>query len=343
MLAGRAVAKCTSCATEEMTCVGGGKESSWEWAMDEDFGFYEDLDGGGSNGGGGGDSYSNNDDVPAAAIISCCSPHRIDDARPETLETSPPILSETMVDQIAEDGLPWSMQDMKWIRIFATSRDGKTFGTFMRSVRNVSHTIIVASTSNGKIVGGFAADVWSGRKVLASSSSSSLSREEINHAFLFVVEPAAANTAIIMTDDADKAGSSLSLQQSRLGRFIPGLEGVASSPTSPIEFDFDSPAISPSKNKVVVDNNKEQQHVHIFKPSLTRPAGLKQVCQLGNKFISLGDEGGEHRNFLAIENSFSRGVTMMMTSSSNSDGGGMITEEFGVVDFEVYCLSDDDD
>lgn len=277
----------------------------WEWEMG-DFGFYEDLD---DDGDGINSSSSTSSNTSTA---SSCS-DRIDDPRPATLKSSPPILSSSMIDQISDDGLPWSMQDMKWTRIFASSRDGIAFGTFLRSVRNVSQTIIVASTSDGKVVGGYVEDVWSGRKNVASS------REEMNHAFLFVVEPPAAATAT-MTDDNNKT------EQSRFGRFIPGLEEIASSPTGVLEFDFDSLSISSSNNKV--DNNTKKEQLHIFKPS-PRQASLKQVCQLGNKFISLEDEG--HMNFLSIENSFSRGrVTMDSTIT-----------EFGVVDFEVYCLSDD--
>mmetsp|Transcript_17559 Transcript_17559/g.35047 ORF Transcript_17559/g.35047 Transcript_17559/m.35047 type:complete len:324 (+) Transcript_17559:123-1094(+) len=313
-----------------------------EWEMG-DFGFYQDLD----DDDGVVDSSltlssssSSNlfsaPPTPATTTASSCSPHRtIDDPNPSTLTTSPPILSPTIIDTLAEDGgLPWSMQDMNWVRIFNLERDGTSFGQFMRSVRNVEHTVIVAKTESGMIVGGYVADVWSGRK--------SRAEEERGHnAFLFVVQPPAAPA---MTDDDDNNAGvfpSQQQQQFRVKRFIPGLEDIASSPTGVLEFNFDTLSLSSSSDKKI-DHNKEQQ-VHIFKPS-PRQASLKQVCQLGNKLISLGDDDtdllhdDDHmKNFMTIENSFSKGQVTMTSSD-----GGCITEEFDVVNFEVYCLSDDD-
>jgi len=311
-----------------------------EWEMG-DFGFYQDLD---DDDGGVDSSFTLSSSssnlfsappTPATTTNSSCSPHRtIDDPNPSTLASSPPILSPTIIDTLAEDGgLPWSMQDMNWVRLFNSERDGTSFGQFMRSVRNVEHTVIVAKTESGMIVGGYVADVWSGRK-------SRVGEERGHNAFLFVVQPPAAAKAA-MTDDDDNNEVSPSQQQFRVKRFIPGLEDIASSPTGVLEFNFDTLSLSSSSDKKI-DHNKEQQ-VHIFKPS-PRQASLKQVCQLGNKLISLGDDDtdllhDDHhmKNFMTIENSFSKGQVTMTSSD-----GGCITEEFDVVNFEVYCLSDDD-
>eukprot|EP00577_Skeletonema_sp_RCC1716_P019542 CAMPEP_0113390742 /NCGR_PEP_ID=MMETSP0013_2-20120614/10332_1 /TAXON_ID=2843 ORGANISM="Skeletonema costatum, Strain 1716" /NCGR_SAMPLE_ID=MMETSP0013_2 /ASSEMBLY_ACC=CAM_ASM_000158 /LENGTH=322 /DNA_ID=CAMNT_0000273925 /DNA_START=11 /DNA_END=979 /DNA_ORIENTATION=- /assembly_acc=CAM_ASM_000158 len=312
-----------------------------EWEMG-DFGFYQDLD----DDDGVVDSSltlssssSSNlfsaPPTPATTTASSCSPHRtIDDPNPSTLTTSPPILSPTIIDTLAEDGgLPWSMQDMNWVRIFNLERDGTSFGQFMRSVRNVEHTVIVAKTESGMIVGGYVADVWSGRK--------RVEEERGHNAFLFVVQPPAAAEAAMTDYDNKEVSPSQQQQQFRVKRFIPGLEDIASSPTGVLEFNFDTLSLSSSSDKKI-DHNKEQQ-VHIFKPS-PRQASLKQVCQLGNKLISLGDDDtdllhdDDHmKNFMTIENSFSKGQVTMTSSD-----GGCITEEFDVVNFEVYCLSDDD-
>ncbi|KAK1741333.1 hypothetical protein QTG54_007811 [Skeletonema marinoi] len=305
-----------------------------EWEMG-DFGFYQDLDDDDNVDSTLSSSSSSNlfsaSPTPATTTASC-SPHRtIDDPQPSTLASSPPILSPTIMDTLAEDGgLPWSMQDMNWVRLFNLERDGTSFGQFMRSVRNVEHTVIVAKTESGMIVGGYVADVWSGRKSRVG--------EEMNHnAFLFVVQPPAAPA---MTDDDNKEVSpSQQQQQFRVKRFIPGLEDIASSPTGVLEFNFDTLSLHSSSDKIV----DKEQVVHIFKPS-PRQASLKQVCQLGNKLISLGDDDtdllhDDHhmKNFMTIENSFSKGQVTMTSSD-----GGCITEEFDVVNFEVYCLSDDD-
>ena len=379
------------------------EEESFEWDMGDNFGFYEDLEdddddfgrGGGGSGGYGYESCSSSTAVaiiPSSPATPSSPPHNsnndsiIHDIHPETLQTTPPILSSSLATKISEDGLPWSMQleDMKWIRIFASSRDGCTFGTFMRNVRNVSHTIIVARTSSGKVVGGYATDVWSGRKVVAAPTTAATSTSS-SHAFLFVVEqPAAATTAIngnVKTTPIAAAAveSPSHSQQKRQAhqnyskRFIPGLEEIASSPTSPLEFDFDLERLNAKKISSMIPQEQEENNiikvksdepqVHIFKPSPRKhpqhqqggghcyhsSSSFKQVCQLGNKFISLGDEydhdDENHCLKLTIENSFSRGGITTTTTSSfkNKNGSGCIstTEEFDIVDFEVYYLSDD--
>ena len=210
---------------------------------------------------------------------------------------------------------------MNFMRIFSSSRDGTSFGHFMRSVRNVSNTIVVAQTSSGMVVGGFVMDVWSGRK----------KEEKNNHSFLFVVDNDEPTTSSQASDEL------LLPQQETVKRFIPGLEDLASSPTGVLEFNFDSLSLSPDNKSST--NKEEQKMVHIFKPS-PKQASLKQVCQLGNKLISLGDDNDNimnKKNLLTIEHSFSKGEVTM-----TSNDGAYITEEFDVVNFEVYCLSDDD-
>merc|ERR1712194_409105 len=79
-----------------------------------------------------------------------------------------------------------------WERLFASSRDGQSFGTFMRRVRGHSQTIVVAKTSDGRIVGGYATDVWSGRK------QPSRTEDDASHAFLFVVEQPDIKTDVMI-------------------------------------------------------------------------------------------------------------------------------------------------
>ena len=364
------------------------EEESFEWDMGDNFGFYEDLEDDDDDFGRGGGDYESCSSSTAVAIIpsSPATPSSplsnnvdniIHDIHPETLQTTPPILSSSLATKISENGLPWSMQneDMKWIRIFASSRDGCAFGTFMRNVRNVSHTVIVARTSSGKVVGGYATDVWSGRKVVVAPTTTTATSTSSSHAFLFVVEQPANAAAInrnvkttpIAAAVESPPHSQQQAHQNYSKRFIPGLEEIASSPTSPLEFDFNLETLNAKKKKSSMRIPQEQEEnniikvksdepqVHIFKPSTRKhpqhqQSSLKQVCQLGNKFISLGDENDNDENHclkLTIENSFSRGgiTTTTTTSSSfkNKNGSGCIstTEEFDIVDFEVYYLSDD--
>lgn len=340
-------------------------DEEWgEWEMGDDFGFYQDLDSEDNDhyyfdstvltySSSSSNLFSGGPPTPPSDISSssCCSPYHhhdaIEDPQPCTLTSYPPILSSSTIDQLNEHALPWSLQDTNWVRIFSSNRDGTSFGHFMRSVRNVRNTIVVAKTGSGKVVGGFSMDVWSGRKTTQPGE------ERRTHAFLFVVEPpppaAAATVVDIASTNSNKVKVSPS-QQIRVKRFIPGLEDLASSPTGVLEFNFDALSLS-CNDKIVINNNnnKEEVEVHIFKPSSSRQqAPLKQVCQLGKKFISLGQEeeedadddstGMKQQNLLTIENSFSKGEVSMTLND-----GRCIMEEFEVVDFEVYCLSDDDD
>ena len=277
--------------------------------MEDDYGFYEDLDTDEESTAATTHlSMSCSDEDGAPLSIPICA-SRIDDEDPDSLHSSPPILSPFMVDTIAEDGLPWSMQDTQWDRLYASDRDGASFATFLRRVRGHDQTIIVAKTSDGRIVGGYATDVWSGRKQQQSAST----QGKANHAFLFVVEPAPKNS---VNQPATPVGNT----------FIPGLGDFGTSPTSALDFDFHQLSVSSSSKK---RDEKNKPHVKIFKPSQKHTA-MKQACQIGNKFISMTDINSDLS--LVIENSFSRGVTR---TQENRD------EEFTIVSFEVYGFSED--
>lgn len=273
--------------------------------MEDDYGFYEDIDISDRSATATAAQYptptmsglSNDDDTLS---ITCGS--RIEDDNEDSLISSPPILSPFMVDMIVEDGLPWSMQDCQFNRLFASSRDGESFSTFMRSVRGHDQTIIVAKTSDGRIFGGHATNVWSGRKQSEVSSQG-----ETNHSFLFAIEPPSNNKT--------KHQAPISTNTS----FIPGLGDLGTSPTSALDFDFGQLSLSKQYD------NKKKPHVNIFKPSQK----FKQACQISNKMISMVDD--DNNLSLSIENSFSRGVSCT---------GDNRQEEFTIVEFEVYSLED---
>jgi len=204
-----------------------------------------------------------------AQAVQVCGSRIEDDDDPDSLVTSPPILTPSLVDAISEDGLPWSMQDARWDRLFASSRDGTSFGTFLRRVRGHGQTVIVARTSDGRIVGGYATDVWSGRK--------RSSRNEASDSFLFVADrPAAAKAKRAATTPAAHT-------------FIPGLAELGTSPTSAFDFDFHHSPVP------------EKPRVEIYKTE------LKQTCQVGNKFISMSNGDGDLS--LIVDSSFSHGAS----------------------------------
>ena len=254
--------------------------------QDNDYGFFDILD----------------DDEPFTSSpigIPSGSDRYIKDQLPGSLEDFPPILNPIMVEQIVEEGLPWSMQDMQWNRLFASSRDGGSFGAFMRNVRGHQSTIIVARTNDGHIVGGFATEQWSGRK---SNNGCNLS----NHAFLFSVSSSSAE---------DNSNSPVGQSS-----YIPGIDMFGSSPTSTLGFEHAS--------RILFGEN-DKNHVAIHKQHNNRM--FKQVCQVGNKYIAMGDGGDVDSFGLSIGSSFSKGSTSISVTNK---------ENLTIIEFEVYGFSE---
>merc|ERR1711862_205063 len=255
---------------------------------DEDYGFYEEL-------GYQAEQSNSNDECYMAPVL-------VDDGDATSLLSSPPILSSKEVACISEY-LPWSLADCRWHRLFATSRDGASFSTFMRRVRGHGQTVIVARTTDGRVVGGFASEMWSGRRIIHPCSDAREKREqpstaEADQSFLFVI------------DNANKTQTNIIANRT----FIPGYEMFGSSPMSALEY-FDTLSL------------EDDQQVEIIKPSKSS-SGLKQVCQFSMKNLSLvGDD-----LCLTINGNFSTGVICMR---------GNAREDFEVTEFEVYSLLDE--
>merc|ERR1712060_953895 len=167
-------------------------------------------------------------------------------------------------------------------------------------------TVIVARTTDGRVVGGFASEMWSGRRMIRPCSDAREKREQpsaaegADQSFLFVIDTANKNKTQPNTI-ATRA-------------FIPGYEMFGSSPTSTLDY-FDTLSL------------EDDQQVEIIKP-LKSSSGLKQVCQLSSKNLSLvGDD-----LCLTINGNFSTGVICMR---------GNACEDFEVTEFEVYSLLDE--
>jgi hypothetical protein len=216
-----------------------------------------------------------------------------DDDDRSAVEEPSSILTPSIIEQL-------SLQTDEWECLFSSTRDGPSFGTFMRHVRGHMRTIVLAKAVDGQIYGVYATDAWSGRGRTAGRS---------DETFLFEVPTSAA-----------KRGQMSPLAQpsshASFGSFIPGLDNLmGSSPTSAI--DFDTANISSSSKTVGAS-------IDVVKSSSTT-CGFNQVCQLSNKFIGVSD--GEVS--FSIEGSFSRGSTQSATQNR---------KEFDIVEFEVYGL-----
>ena len=223
----------------------------------------------------------------------------VDDSR-STNEYPSQILTQSIIERL-------SLRDQKWECLFSSSRDGPSFGTLMRQVRGHTRTIVVAKADNGKIYGAYATDPWSGRHTIRGGTEAS--------SFLFEVPPSYAKKGLMSPLAPPSSHASF-------GSFIPGLNKnlLSTSPTSSMDFEMANFSLAPKCDANI------GALIDIMKSSDTS-RGFKQVCHLGNKFISISNGDVS----LAIENSFSHGTI---------EGSFKETKEFKIVGFEVHALSE---
>jgi len=80
---------------------------------------------------------------------------------PTELYHAPPIISEEMLRQLVEDGLPSSFQIYSnWKRLFSISVHGDCVSTMMERCGHFRRTLIVGKAGDGTILGGFASEPW---------------------------------------------------------------------------------------------------------------------------------------------------------------------------------------
>jgi hypothetical protein len=228
---------------------------------------------------------------------------------PLPLARPPPIPTRRIVEAVIEEGglLPRSMRHSRCDRLYSSSRDGASFGTFLRRVRGRNGTLVVATTAGGRVVGGYAADAWSGRgregsRIAAATGNADDGDRDDGGAFLFVADPPSPSS-----DGSEPASTPPPAAEAHA--FIPGLD-------------------ERRRDHGMMKKTKKKPRVEIFKPS--RRSSLRQACRIGSECISMSDgEGGGLS--LVIENSFSSGA-----SHIGDDRG-----EFAIVEFEVYGFAEE--
>jgi len=257
--------------------------------------------------------------------------------------------------------LPWSMQDSRWNRLFAAARDDvdgpSSFVTFMRRVRDHDQTIIVAKSSTGRIVGGYATNVWSGRR-----RNNTKQQHSKDYDFLFVVKSPTTTTTTSTKSKLLHTGMTFmneDHQQLLLGK----------SPTSTAShFDTSSSSSNSSststKHRRCNNNDSKKPRIEIFKQdhnhqkyddvsTTTTTAGSssssswKQAYHMGRTLLSMSsDTSSCGKLSLVIHHSFSRGEISLGgsggTTREEGVGNDCTMEEFDIVEFEVYGLTDED-
>jgi hypothetical protein len=113
-------------------------------------------------------------------------PVNLEPEPPSALTACPRILTANMMHQLMEEALPVNLKTARWDRIYALGRDGDDFDTMTHNCANFKNTIIVAVTTQGHILGGYAAAPW----VKQEGYNMSRSFYGNGESFLFASHPA---------------------------------------------------------------------------------------------------------------------------------------------------------
>lgn len=82
----------------------------------------------------------------------------------EDIKEYPRILSQSVMQQIAENGLPIGISLRKWKRLYNLGRDGDSLSTFLYMVENYRFTLMAIKTTKGEVFGAYAHDKWESKK-----------------------------------------------------------------------------------------------------------------------------------------------------------------------------------
>ena len=81
----------------------------------------------------------------------------------EDMSEFPVILSQTMMNQLAEYGIPIAISLRKWKRLYSLARDGDSLSTMLYLVEPYRFTLVVIKTTKGEIFGAYSNDKWEDR------------------------------------------------------------------------------------------------------------------------------------------------------------------------------------
>ena len=78
----------------------------------------------------------------------------------EDISENPYILSQSMMNELAENGIPVAISLRKWKRLYSLTRDGDSINAMLYLVEPYRYTLMVIKTTKGEIFGAYAHDKW---------------------------------------------------------------------------------------------------------------------------------------------------------------------------------------
>eukprot|EP00594_Rhizosolenia_setigera_P018482 CAMPEP_0178977998 /NCGR_PEP_ID=MMETSP0789-20121207/24861_1 /TAXON_ID=3005 /ORGANISM="Rhizosolenia setigera, Strain CCMP 1694" /LENGTH=459 /DNA_ID=CAMNT_0020667581 /DNA_START=364 /DNA_END=1743 /DNA_ORIENTATION=- len=263
-------------------------------------------------------------------------PITLDSESPEDLINCPPILNQELMQELSDRGLPLTCQGRNWIRLYSVARDGDSFTSFLRKVKDHSKTLIVVQTDKDVIFGGFATSTWERQK-----GHDGKNFYGSGQAFLFSVMEAESKETSNCKDDIKKRikhSSSLTKMPSFQGKHSISLSSF------PVihdegECDSDSVASSISEGIYLDDSDKKQLNIYRW----TGKNNYNQLIHVNESRIAMGGGGSCGTFGLCIEDSFLSGSSGSCETFDNPplalgrDKDGLQGESyFEVVGMEVY-------
>ena len=132
---------------------------------------------------------------------------QLEEESPSILQECPRILTTAMMQQLHSTGLPESLQMSRWERCFAIGRDGDSFYSLLEGCAPFQRTIVVIQTTDGHVLGGYAAMPWKKRGQQVSNAYFGTGQS-----FLFASHPqGGTNNTTSTTTTTNEAASPLHL------------------------------------------------------------------------------------------------------------------------------------
>jgi hypothetical protein len=98
------------------------------------------------------------------------------------LDSYPFMLTQDQRQQLANVVLPKGITYCKWKRLFSIARDGDSFPSFLRRVKNHDRTLLIIKTTRNELFGGYADAAWDGPTRFYGGSTACLFRFAGNRA-----------------------------------------------------------------------------------------------------------------------------------------------------------------
>lgn len=224
-------------------------------------------------------------------------PITLDSESPEDLIICPPILNQELMQELSDRGLPLTCQGRNWIRLYSVARDGDSFTSFLRKVKDHSKTLIVVQTDKDVIFGGFATSTWERQK-----GHDGKNFYGSGQAFLFsVMEAESRETSNCKDDNKKRIKHSSSLTK------MPSFQEKHSVSLSsfPVihdegECDSDSVASSISEGIYLDDSDKKQLNIYRW----TGKNNYNQLIHVNESRIAMGGGGSFGTFGLCIEDRY---------------------------------------